>query len=85
MKFFPNFPLANNKESLRRRLRFSVVLVVFLSLGSCSRGALFSKNSQRNQFEAYNTMRYGTQITQQPDLFGLPEPALRERLGKKNK
>jgi uncharacterized lipoprotein YehR (DUF1307 family) len=72
-------------KSLRRLLLLSVVLVVFVSLCGCNRGALFSKNSQRNQFEAYNTMRYGTQITQQPDLFGLPEPALRERLGKKNK
>jgi len=44
---------------------------------------LFPKNKQRTQFEAYNTMRYGPQITEQPDLFGLPEPALRERLGKK--
>jgi hypothetical protein len=70
-------------KSLRRRLQLSVILVVFVSLGSCNRGALFSKDSQRNQFEAYNTMRYGTQFTEQPDLFGLPETNLRERLGKK--
>jgi hypothetical protein len=37
----------------------------------------------RNQFEAYNTMRYGPQITEQPDPFGNPEPALRARLGQK--
>ena len=58
-----------------------LLLIVVLSCG-CRR-TLFPKNEQRTQFDAYNTMRYGTQITQQPDLFGLPEPALRERLGKK--
>lgn len=47
------------------------------------RRTLFPKNEQRNQFEAYNTMRYGAQITEQRDPFGLPEPALRARLGKK--
>ena len=36
--------------------------------------------AQRNQFEAYNTMRYGPPILEQPDPFGLPEPALRARL-----
>ena len=45
--------------------------------------ALFPKNQQKNQFEAYNTMRYGPQITEQKDPFGLPETALRARLGKK--
>lgn len=45
--------------------------------------ALFPKNQQKNQFEAYNTMRYGPQIVEQKDPFGLPEPALRARLGKK--
>jgi hypothetical protein len=28
-------------------------------------------------------MRYGPQITEQPDPFGNPEPALRARLGQK--
>ncbi|MBC8421521.1 hypothetical protein H8D99_00130 [bacterium] len=44
---------------------------------------MFKKNETRNQFEAYNTMRYGPQITEQPDPFGNPEPALRARLGQK--
>ncbi len=72
--------------SLRRRLlfRLALILVVFVSFSGCARRALFPEKEQRNQFEAYNTMRYGPQITEQPDLFGLPEPALRERLGKKN-
>jgi hypothetical protein len=67
-----------------QRFRFVLTLLFLVSLCGCSRKALFPKNEQRNQFEAYNTMRYGPQITEQPDLFGLPEPALRERLGSRN-
>jgi hypothetical protein len=66
----------------RCRILLCFVFVLFLSLCSC-RKALFPKNEQRTQFDAYNTMRYGPQIIEQPDPFGLPEPALRERLGKK--
>jgi hypothetical protein len=65
------------------RRTFSLVLLIVI-VGACGcRRSLFPKNQQRTQFEAYNTMRFGPQITEQPDLFGLPEPALRERLGKK--
>jgi hypothetical protein len=67
-----------------QRFRFVLALLVLVSLSCCTRKTLFPKNEQRNQFEAYNTMRYGPQITEQPDLFGLPEPALRERLGNRN-
>jgi hypothetical protein len=64
--------------------RIAALPLLFICLCGCSQKSLFPKDQQRNQFEAYNTMRYGPQIIQQPDLFGLPEPALRERLGKKN-
>jgi hypothetical protein len=63
-----------------RRTCFLVILVIILGTCGCRR-SLFPKNQKRTQFEAYNTMRYGPQITEQPDLFGLPEPALWERLG----
>ncbi|MAI67529.1 MAG: hypothetical protein CMJ26_06605 [Phycisphaerae bacterium] len=66
----------------KRLICLVLFLGVVLGMFGC-RKALFPKNKQRNQFEAYNTMRYGPQITEQPDLFGLPEPALRERLGNK--
>jgi hypothetical protein len=73
------------KLFMNRTPRHIVFLVflgfVFLTCG-CRR-TLFPKNDQRSQFEAYNTMRYGPQITEQKDAFGLPEPALRARLGKK--
>jgi hypothetical protein len=66
----------------KRLTCLTIILVLFIGMLGCRR-SLFPKNKQRTQFEAYNTMRYGPQITEQPDLFGLPEPALRERLGKK--
>ncbi len=73
-------------RSLRQRLSFRVALALVMSglISGCARKSLFPKKERRNQFEAYNTMRFGPQIIEQPDLFGLPETALRERLGKKN-
>lgn len=59
-----------------------LLLIVVLSCG-CRR-TLFPKNEQRTQFDAYNTMRYGPMVTQQRDPFGVPEPALRERLIQRN-
>jgi hypothetical protein len=67
---------------MRRRLYFIFLLIFAVALCGCRR-TLFPKNEQRTQFEAYNTMRYGPQITEQSDPFGLPEPALRARLGQK--
>ena len=62
-----------------------LVLCIAIALLMCGcRKTLFPKNESRNQFEAYNTMRYGPQLTEQPDPFGLPEPALRARLGQKD-
>lgn len=61
------------------RSRLVVLLLSVLVLCGCRR-TLFPKNEQRTQFEAYNTMLYGPQITEQPGPFGIPEPALRARL-----
>ena len=65
-----------------KQILLCTVLGFVVTLCGCRR-TLFPQNEQRNQFEAYNTMRYGPQITEQKDPFGLPEPALRARLGKK--
>ena len=65
----------------KQLMSFAVLGIVCIMCG-CHK-ALFPKNQQINQFEAYNTMRYGPQITEQKDPFGLPETALRARLGKK--
>ena len=68
---------------MKRRTYFVLLLLGVVLMGGCRR-ALFPQNEQRNQFEAYNTMRYGPQITEQRDPFGLPEPALRARLGQRD-
>ena len=67
---------------MRRRSYFILLITASVVMCGC-RKTLFKKNEPRNQFEAYNTMRYGLQVTEQPDPFGNPEPALRARLGQK--
>lgn len=62
-----------------RRTRIQLLLLTVVVMCGC-RQTLFPMSKQRNQFEAYNTMRYGPPILKQPDPFGLPEPALRARL-----
>ena len=57
-------------------------VLVFMTCG-CRR-TLFPKDEPRTQFDAYNTMRYGPMITLRRDPFGVPEPALRERLIQRN-
>ena len=71
-------------KSPSRRFYILLLVVVSVMVCGCRRESLFKKNMPRTQFEAYNTMRYGPQITEQADPFGLPEPALRARLGQKN-
>jgi|TARA_B100000959_G_scaffold282967_1_gene350645 hypothetical protein len=66
-----------------RNLYILLFVAILVVVCGCRREALFKKNMPRTQFEAYNTMRYGPQITKQSDPFGLPEPALRARLGQK--
>lgn len=67
---------------MHARRQFCVIALIALTVVMCGcHRTLFPKNEQRNQFEAYNTMRFGPQLTEQPDPFGLPEPALRARLG----
>ena len=83
MKYLHNFQRVQSKRAALHTLLIAALLAsLFVSTG-CRR-ALFPENQQRNQFEAYNTMRFGPQITEQPDAFGLPEPALRARLGQRD-
>ena len=80
MRFFLNYLQLN---SVSRHIGVSLFLVAIILICGC-RKTLFPKNEQRTQFDAYNEMRYGPQITEKNDPFGNPEPALRERLGSKN-
>ncbi len=76
--------MSRNLKTPSRRINVILLVVVSVSVCGCRRESLFKKNMPRTQFEAYNTMRYGPQITEQSDPFGLPEPALRARLGHKD-
>ena len=41
---------------------------------------LFPENAPRTQFEKFDTMRSGSAPTEEPDVFGATQPALRARL-----
>ena len=66
-------------NSVYKRIGVASLLLLPLALCGCTQ-ALFPMQQQRSQFESYNTMRHGPPILEQPDPFGLPEPALRARL-----
>ena len=64
------------------RIAGGVVLAwLVVVLPGCQR-ALFPEKTPRTQFEAYDRMRYGNVPLQEPDVFGNPQPALRERLSR---
>ncbi|MDP7005049.1 MAG: hypothetical protein QF718_02405 [Phycisphaerales bacterium] len=68
---------------MSRRIGISLSLMMVVLACGC-RKTLFPKNEPITQFDAYNRMRYGPQITEKNDPFGNPEPALRERLTNRN-
>ena len=41
---------------------------------------LFPESAPRTQFEKFDTMRSGAAPTEEPDVFGATQPALRARL-----
>ena len=59
--------------------QFLTVGLIVTALVGCRR-TLFPKDKPITQFDSYNIRRFGPQITEQPDPFGIPEPALEERL-----
>ena len=50
-----------------------------LGAGGCQK-SLFPADTPRTQFERFDTMRAGAAPTQEPDVFGAKQPALRARL-----
>lgn len=64
---------------MRRFLLILLVVTMCLTAFGCHR-TLFPKDKPITQFDAYNQRRYGPTITERRDPFGVPEPALEERL-----
>ncbi len=71
---------------MRRRRRPSsrlALAAVFVAantvLGGCHK-VLFPKKEPRSQFENYDNMRQKYVPMEVPDVFGKPQPALRQRL-----
>lgn len=56
-----------------------IALLGVVLLAGCHR-ALFPDNEPRTQFEVYDRMRSGYVPLEEPDVFGQPQPALRNRL-----
>jgi hypothetical protein len=55
-------------------------LIGALCAASGCQKPLFPENAPRTQFEKFDTMRSGSAPTEEPDVFGTPQPALRARL-----
>ena len=58
-------------------------LLLAAVVGACLAGcqkALFPKDEPRTQFETTDRMRGGFVPLEEPDVFGNPQPALRQRL-----
>ncbi|MFK7961580.1 MAG: hypothetical protein AB8G96_13755 [Phycisphaerales bacterium] len=65
-----------------RNLRLAVIAglsAMVLASAGCQR-ALFVPNEPRTQFETYELMRGEYSPSEEPDVFGNPQPALRSRL-----
>ena len=60
----------------------ATVLAALLALGGCQ-DVLFPADTPRTQFEIYDRMRNQYSAPEEPDVFGRPQPALRERLSQK--
>ncbi len=64
---------------MRMVLRLSLVLIILAVVSGCQR-ALFPEDAPRTQYETYDRMRQQYQPTEEADVFGNPQPALRARL-----
>ena len=63
----------------RRAALAGLLLATGALLAGCQK-TLFPKDVNRTQFESHDRMRRGFTPLQEPDVFGNPQPALRQRL-----
>jgi hypothetical protein len=66
----------------RRLFAATILLGLFTLMCGCNRALFPENNLEKTQFDGYDTIRHGPAITQQQDEYGLPEPAIRNRLGR---
>ena len=69
---------------MSRRLLLAMLLFGLCTfMCGCNR-TLFSESDKKyqTQFDSYDMIRHGPKITEQPNEYGLPEPAIRNRLGR---
>lgn len=64
-------------------LKFTILVTAAFCLGGCAK-ALFPSNQPRTQYEAHDRVRDRYTPLTEPDVFGRPRPALRERLSQSN-
>jgi hypothetical protein len=57
-----------------------VSMIGVIGMGGCQK-QLFPDKKVRTQFETHDRLRQSGTPTQEPDVFGQPQPALRARLG----
>jgi hypothetical protein len=57
----------------------AATLLAAVLLVGCTK-PLFPENAPRTQFEKFDSMRSGAAPSEEPDVFGTPQPALRARL-----
>ena len=62
------------------RIAAPVALIGALCAAPGCQKPLFPENAPRTQFEKFDTMRSGAAPTEEPDVFGATQPALRARL-----
>ena len=60
----------------------TVVVVLFGGLSACQK-SLFPDNTPRTQFETHDRLRNRNVPLEKPDAFGRMNPALRERLSRR--
>ncbi|MCH2140288.1 MAG: hypothetical protein MK100_04550 [Phycisphaerales bacterium] len=60
-------------------MRFLLLMLLAAPLTGCYR-PLFDEKLPRHQYEDYDTARNGAMPTEEYDLFGNPQPTLRQRL-----
>jgi len=75
---------AYTADDMRRHARRAVFAGLLMAIGSgtvtgCAK-ALFPKDEARTQFDLHDRMRGGFTPLEEPDVFGNPQPALRQRL-----